>query len=46
MVDIAVNGSGIRDTAKVLGLSPTTGIEKLKNLQLVPVNEAVLERLA
>ncbi|MEP0891958.1 MULTISPECIES: IS1-like element transposase [unclassified Leptolyngbya] len=29
---MAVNGSGIRDTARVLGISPTTVIEELKNL--------------
>jgi len=28
--DMAVNGSGIRDTARVLGISPTPVIEELK----------------
>lgn len=28
--DMAINGSGIRDTARVLGISPTTVIEVLK----------------
>ncbi|WP_199337047.1 IS1 family transposase [Oscillatoria sp. FACHB-1407] len=28
--DMAVNGSGIRDTARVLNVSPTTVIEELK----------------
>ncbi|MDX2099253.1 MAG: IS1-like element transposase [Leptolyngbyaceae cyanobacterium bins.59] len=28
--DMAINGSGIRDTARVLGISPTTVIEELK----------------
>jgi transposase-like protein len=28
--DMAVNGSGIRDTARVLKISPTTVIEELK----------------
>ncbi|XHX77628.1 MAG: IS1-like element transposase [Stenomitos frigidus ULC029] len=28
--DMAINGSGIRDTARVLGISPTTVIEALK----------------
>ncbi|WP_190513988.1 IS1-like element transposase [Oscillatoria sp. FACHB-1407] len=28
--DMAVNGSGIRDTARVLHISPTTVIEELK----------------
>jgi insertion element IS1 protein InsB len=27
---MALNGSGIRDTARVLGISPTTVIEPLK----------------
>ncbi len=30
IADMAVNGSGIRDTARVLKLSPTTVIETLK----------------
>jgi insertion element IS1 protein InsB len=30
MVDMALNGSGIRDTARVLGVSPTTVITTLK----------------
>jgi transposase-like protein len=30
MVDIALNGSGIRDTARVLRVSPTTVISTLK----------------
>ena len=30
MVDMALNGSGIRDTARVLGVSPTTVIDTLK----------------
>ena len=30
MVDMALNGSGIRDTARVLGVSPTTGLDTLK----------------
>jgi insertion element IS1 protein InsB len=30
IVDMAVNGSGIRDTAQVLQMSPTTVIETLK----------------
>jgi transposase-like protein len=30
IVDMAVNGSGIRDTARVLQISPTTVIETLK----------------
>jgi len=30
IVDMALNGSGIRDTARVLKISPTTVIEELK----------------
>lgn len=30
IADMAVNGSGIRDTARVLKISPTTVIEELK----------------
>jgi transposase-like protein len=30
MVDMALNGSGIRDTARVLGVSPTTVMTTLK----------------
>jgi transposase-like protein len=30
IVDMALNGSGIRDTARVLGVSPTTVIQELK----------------
>jgi insertion element IS1 protein InsB len=30
MVDLALNGSGIRDTARVLGVSPTTVMTTLK----------------
>jgi transposase-like protein len=30
MVDMALKGSGIRDTARVLGVSPTTVISTLK----------------
>jgi insertion element IS1 protein InsB len=30
MVEMALNGSGIRDTARVLGVSPTTVITTLK----------------
>ena len=31
IIDMAVNGSGIRDTARVLQISPTTVINELKN---------------
>lgn len=43
---MSINGSGIRDTARVLGISPKTVIEELKKShQLVPVNETLLEQL-
>ena len=32
IVEMALNGSGVRDTARVLGISPTTVIYNLKNL--------------
>ena len=34
MVDMALNGSGIRDTARVLGVSPTTVMTTLKKKRL------------
>jgi insertion element IS1 protein InsB len=34
MVDMALNGSGIRDTARVLGVSPTMVITTLKKKRL------------
>ena len=39
-VDIAINGSGIRDTSRVLGISKSTVISTLKNTEsrLVQVN--------
>ena len=44
--DMAINGSGIRDTACVLGISPTTVIEELKkDPHLQAVNETVLTQL-
>jgi transposase-like protein len=30
IIDMAINGSGIRDTARVLEISPTTVINELK----------------
>ena len=30
IIDMAINGSGIRDTARVLNISPSTVIEELK----------------
>jgi transposase-like protein len=34
IIDMALNGSGIRDTARVLKISPTTVIEVLKKRNL------------
>jgi len=47
IIDMALNGSGIRDTARVLEISPTTVISELKKKEscLESVNLAVLERL-
>src|ERR671926_535681 len=47
VVDMALNGSGIRDTARVLRVSPTTVIAVLKNKEsgLQQVNEGLLQRL-
>ena len=39
IVDMAVNGSGIRDTARVLKVSPTTVIEELKKTSTVAACE-------
>lgn len=44
--DMAVNGSGIRDTARVLKISPTTVIEELKkDRYLEAVNQPLLEQM-
>ena len=47
IVDMAMNASGIRDTARVLHVSPTTVIKELKkrNLSSQQVNQAVLQHL-
>jgi len=46
IVEMAVNGSGIRDTARVLKINPTTVIEELKkDRYLKAVNEARLAQL-
>lgn len=43
---MAVNGSGIRDTARVLKISPTTVIEELKkHRQLEHVHRSLLESM-
>jgi IS1 family transposase/transposase-like protein len=47
IVDMAVNGSGIRDTARVLKISPGTVIHEIKKQEacLEPVNRALLASL-
>src|SRR5215470_2253569 len=47
IVDMAMNASGIRDTARVLHVSPTTVIKELKKKEpeLDQVNQAVLKHL-
>jgi insertion element IS1 protein InsB len=46
IVEMALNGGGIRDTARVLGVSPTTVIQELKKREssLESVNWQFLER--
>jgi transposase-like protein len=39
IADMAVNGSGIRDTARVLKISPTTVIETLKKSPASPSSQ-------
>jgi insertion element IS1 protein InsB len=48
IIEMALNGSGIRDTARVLNISPSTVIEKSKNKesQLHSVNLHVLETIS
>ena len=46
IVDMAVNGSGVRDTARVLGVSTSTVIQELKKKeQLEKVNSQALEAI-
>lgn len=40
IADMAVNGSGIRDTARVLKISPTTVIEELKKRSAPAIDES------
>ena len=35
IIEMCVNSSGIRDTARVLGISPTTVIDEIKKRKLV-----------
>ena len=39
VVDMAINGSGIRDTARVLRISPTTVIAVLKKSRRAPTRQ-------
>ena len=47
IVDMAMNASGIRDTSRVLGISPTTVIKVLKKKEgeLEPINRGLLENI-
>ncbi len=47
VVEMALNGSGIRDTARVLKMSKDTVLSELKKTESViePVNQALLDRL-
>src|SRR5882762_6043027 len=45
IVDIAMNASGIRDTARVLHVSPTTVLKELKKPELNQVDQTVLKPL-
>lgn len=38
--EMALNGSGIRDTARVLKISPTTVIESLKKRSLLEIDQS------
>ena len=44
IIDMALNGSGIRDTARVLEVSPTTVINELKKRALPGVGQQSLAR--
>jgi len=41
IIDMAVNGSGIRDTARVLQISPTTVINELKKKNRASIQSTV-----
>ena len=46
IVDMALNGSGIRDTARVLGISKDTVVSELKKqTEIEPINRPFLDRL-
>src|SRR5919201_6006754 len=47
IIDMALNGSGIRDTARVLGISTDTVLNELKKEStLIAVNQPVLDILS
>jgi len=39
IVDMSVNGSGVRDTARVLNISTSTVIKELKKNEATPIRE-------
>jgi insertion element IS1 protein InsB len=45
ILDMAVNGSGIRDTARVLDISPNTVINTIKKIELDSINYSVLNQI-
>jgi transposase-like protein len=40
IIEMALNGSGIRDTARVLNISPSTVIEELKKRVTTPLSQS------
>lgn len=45
IIEKAMNGSGVRDTARVLHVSPNTVTRELKESQLQPIHLSVLKQL-
>ena len=45
IIDMALNGSGVRDTSRVLGVSTTTVIAHLKKLRPIAVNPLPIQAL-
>jgi transposase-like protein len=41
IVEMALNGSGVRDTARVLGISPGTVISELKKKRYAPARQYI-----
>ncbi|MDR1560710.1 MAG: hypothetical protein LBS84_13670 [Clostridiales bacterium] len=46
ILNMAINGSGVRDTARVLGVSRDTVIETLKKRSMEPTSQHKLYKLA